>query len=69
MIIHSLRANILKMNEKIDLFSREIGMPKNQVETCQLIDTITELECPPEDLKNRMEVRKKKGPMSLKVNQ
>lgn len=48
---------------KIDIFSREIeGMPKNQVETFELIDTITELECLLEDLKNRMEVRtKKKG--------
>lgn len=56
---------------KIDIFSREIeGMPKNQVETFELIDTITELECLLEDLKNRMKVRKKKkGPMNLKVNQ
>lgn len=46
---------------KIDIFSREIeGMPKNQVETFELIDTITELECLLEDLKNRMKVRKKK---------
>ena len=47
---------------KIDIFSREIeGMPKNQVETFELIDTITELECLLEDLKNRMKVRKKKS--------
>lgn len=46
---------------KTDIFSREIeGMPKNQVETFELIDTVTELECLLEDLKNRMEVRKKK---------
>ena len=52
MIIHALRVNIIKMNEKIDIFSREIeDVPKNQVETFELIDTITELECPLETSK------------------
>ena len=62
MIIHALRVNILKMNEKIDIFSREIeGVPKNQVETFELIDTITELECPLETSKTEWRWEKKKG--------
>lgn len=36
------------------------GMPKNQVETFELIDTITELESPLEHLKSRTEMRKKR---------
>ena len=60
MIIHALRVNILKMNEKIDIFSREIeDVPKNQVETFELIDTITELECPLETSKTEWRWEKK----------
>lgn len=66
MIIHALRVNILKMNEKIDIFSREIeGVPKNQVETFELIDTITELECPLETSKTEWRWEKKKGANEL----
>ena len=42
------------------ILRNQAGIIKNQVETFELIDTITELECLLEDLKNRMKVRKKK---------
>lgn len=60
-MIHAVRVNSLKTNEKIDILSKEIeGMPKNQVESFELTDTITKLESPLEDLKSRTEMRKKK---------
>ena len=61
MITHEAKVNTVEMNSKVGFFSKEIeGIPKNRMENSQVTDTITEIKSPLEDLKSRVEMRKKK---------